>query len=589
MSSGSSNNNNNSNEKLSFTIRLSNGTRWSLELPSLGATVENTTVLHVKQQLSTQQEQEYVSGVPVANLRLIYKGRILENDRVLSDYGILPKATLFVVKSAARSSNASNNSGGGAVSRAPVAAPTSAPPPFNPWGSNSNNNNNAFPQQPPNPEQMQQVLNNPLFQNMLDSNPDFLRNMMQQQMQNNPAMQQVMDANPAMRHMLNDPAAWDQAMQMMRNPAALQQALRSQDLAMSQLENMPGGMAALQNMYQQYQQPLEEATQMGGAATTSSGAGGSSNASSPSDTTAGASGQAMPNPWGSSTSTVRNNNTSGMAGTTTSNAANNNSNPWSSTAAGANNNNNMDFSNANSLLMGAGLGGTGAGLPPTTTITPAQRQQALRMLDNPVLQNAMQQALQQNPEFFRHQLLAQNPALGQIMSPQELDRLMQEMMQPDNMRAMMQMQEQMQNIQFAGASSNNANGSSPANAFGAAAAANPFASGGLDFGSLLSSSGGGPPSQAQPQSPADRYAHQLQSLYGMGFDDEQRNLAALQAAHGNLNRAVDSLLEAAPPAAASAESNNATTAAEGEQTNDDDNNNNTSNEPPKSVNDKKND
>jgi hypothetical protein len=51
--------------------------------------------------------------------------------------------------------------------------------------------------------------------------------------------------------------------------------------------------------------------------------------------------------------------------------------------------------------------------------------------------------------------------------------------------------------------------------------------------------------QQQQQPPAVQYQRQLQSLYDMGFDDEQGNLNALVAVHGNLNRAVDMLIEAA--------------------------------------------
>jgi len=39
-----------------------------------------------------------------------------------------------------------------------------------------------------------------------------------------------------------------QSMEMMRNPAAMQQAMRSQDLQMSQLENIPGGFNAMRRM-----------------------------------------------------------------------------------------------------------------------------------------------------------------------------------------------------------------------------------------------------------------------------------------------------------------------------------------------------
>jgi ubiquilin len=81
---------------------------------------------------------------------------------------------------------------------------------------------------------------------------------------------------------------------------------------------------------------------------------------------------------------------------------------------------------------------------------------------------------------------------------------------------------------------------------------------GMDFTSLFQSlqntqmtGGAGLSSTAtasvSPQNPAERYRQQLRSLYDMGFDDEQQNLSALQAAHGNLNRAVDMLLAGEVP------------------------------------------
>ena len=70
--------------------------------------------------------------------------------------------------------------------------------------------------------------------------------------------------------------------------------------------------------------------------------------------------------------------------------------------------------------------------------------------------------------------------------------------------------------------------------------------------------------QQQPQqSPAERFRIQLRSLYDMGFDDEQRSLAALQQTGGNLNRAVDVLLSGDIPAAVPANTTANTTAASG--------------------------
>ena len=52
-------------------------------------------------------------------------------------------------------------------------------------------------------------------------------------MENNPEMRALMDSNPELRNMLQDPEIMRQSMQMMRDPSAMQNMLRQQDLAMS--------------------------------------------------------------------------------------------------------------------------------------------------------------------------------------------------------------------------------------------------------------------------------------------------------------------------------------------------------------------
>ena len=44
------------------------------------------------------------------------------------------------------------------------------------------------------------------------------------------------------------------------------------------------------------------------------------------------------------------------------------------------------------------------------------------------------------------------------------------------------------------------------------------------------------------QSPAERYATQLEALRNMGFDDESANIRALQQTNGNINMAVERLI-----------------------------------------------
>lgn len=198
-----------------------------------------------------------------------------------------------------------------------------------------------------NPEMMRQVMNSPMMENLMN-HPELMRSMMM----SNPQMQAMMDANPQMRHILNDPSVsfiircvplfrgcldafssrytftcfvlassvdfslffffhvviilspllsvsaqvLRQSMEMMRNPNALREAQRSQDLQMAQLENLPGGFNALQRMFEQVQEPMMEAAQNMGTNGANNGTAASSSAGSaaPSNPT----NTALPNPWG---------------------------------------------------------------------------------------------------------------------------------------------------------------------------------------------------------------------------------------------------------------------------------------------------
>jgi ubiquilin len=145
------------------------------------------------------------------------------------------------------------------------------------------------------------------------------------------------------------------------------------------------------------------------------------------------------------------------------------------------------------------------------------------------------------------------------------------MMDPSNLRSMVQMQQAMQQL----------SGGMPGMM---GIPASPAPAGGLDFSNLLGTSGtrsgitaaapmvnpfmfplmppaasgdGGPAaviggSAAQP-APGQRFRQQLQSLQDMGFTDRSANIRALSSAHGNVNRAIEILLESPPEMADSSE------------------------------------
>merc|ERR1712157_551170 len=88
------------------------------------------------------------------------------------------------------------------------------------------------------------------------------------------------------------------SLEMMRDPSALQNMMRNQDLAMSQIENLPGGFNALRRMYEDIQEPMMDAM-AGSSGTTSSSS--TPTTTQPSSSSSAGVGGAMPNPWSSST------------------------------------------------------------------------------------------------------------------------------------------------------------------------------------------------------------------------------------------------------------------------------------------------
>ncbi|UYV77050.1 UBQLN1, partial [Cordylochernes scorpioides] len=107
-----------------------------------------------------------------------------------------------------------------------------------------------------NPESLRQLMDNPMVQSLLN-NPDYMRQMIT----SNPQMQQIMERNPELNHMLNNPDLLRQTMEVVRNPAMLQEMMRTQDRALSNLESFPGGYNALRRMYTELQEPMMNAAQ----------------------------------------------------------------------------------------------------------------------------------------------------------------------------------------------------------------------------------------------------------------------------------------------------------------------------------------
>jgi len=325
---------------------------------------------------------------------------------------------------------------------------------------------------------------------------------------------------------------------------------------------LPGGFSALRRMYEDVQEPMMDALSSGGA-----NAGGTSSSTSGSNTTqsqnvnSGAAGQAMPNPWArpsSTTSSTNANTNNNRSGNSLAGAAN----PWGN--FGGNGDSNANNGGLPDLMnMGNMMGGNmnGVGQP--------NLEQTIQMLENPMIQQMMNQMMS-NPAMMQtmmdsnpmlRQMREQNPQIAAMMSNPEMIR---SMMNPDNLRAMAQMQSAFGSMGMPGMPAMNTNqqfnpwaggGSNGPTDTGVGGSAGP----GLDFSSLLSqmrAASVSPSSANRPSTtstavvpPEQRYRMQLQSLNDMGFDDNRVNIAALQQTHGNVNRAVDVLLTNPPPPA----------------------------------------
>ena len=110
-----------------------------------------------------------------------------------------------------------------------------------------------------NPDIMEQMMASPMMDSLL-SNPDIMNSMID----GNPQMQELLEQNPELRSMMRDPEFIRQSMEAMRNPSMMREMMRNTDRAMSNIESLPGGSAALHKLYNEVQAPLMDAT-AGGA------------------------------------------------------------------------------------------------------------------------------------------------------------------------------------------------------------------------------------------------------------------------------------------------------------------------------------
>lgn len=476
-------------------------------------TVEkNTTISDLKLKIA-----EKIS-IPASIQRLVYKGKVLKDELTADFYDIQDGHVVHLVKTVQNAAAISTGS--------PVAAPSSTSSPQATQSSQSMSDpfgmgmgglggmggmgmdmNSMQQQMLRNPDMMQSMLNSPMMDQIL-SNPELMSSMMM----SNPQIQALMQANPQMRHALSDPQIIRQQVEMMRNPRMMQEAMRQQDVALSQLENHPEGYNMLTRMYEQMESAHapEPSSARSGA---SPGASASTTPSTVPNTSA------LPNPWGPPPTSSPQGLGAGFPGM-----------------------------GMGGLGQQPGMGMGGMGMPNPSP------EQAMAMMQNPFFQQQMQM-MANNPQMLQQALsmnpaLANNPATRALLSNPEMLR---QVMNPANMQAMLQMQQSMTQLQQAGLippvqGMGGLPGFGPS--FGAPPAGGgvPGAAGGIDFSQMLGGwQPGSVPTTAPTavQPPTERYATQLRQLSEMGFTDETANLRALGATGGNVTAAVERLLSGA--------------------------------------------
>eukprot|EP00914_Ancora_sagittata_P016712 GHVO01033161.1.p1 GENE.GHVO01033161.1~~GHVO01033161.1.p1 ORF type:complete len:410 (+),score=47.25 GHVO01033161.1:118-1230(+) len=366
--------------------------------------------------------------------------------------------------------------------------------------------------------------------------------------------------------MLNNPELMRQTMELARNPTMLQELMRTQDRAMSNLESIPGGFNALQRMYRDIQEPMMSAANEGFGQNPFAALAGNAGGVNPNTPQQGQENRdPLPNPWapssGASTTTSSSTSTAPSTGTT-------------------------------GTTPSAGMFGTPAMQSLMSQMT--QNPQLMQnMLQAPYMQDMMQ-ALSANPELSQ-QMIANNPMFAGNPQMQEQMRTMMPMFMqqlqnpavqnmmtnPRALQAMMQIQQGMQQLQQEApgvpgtgmpgmpampgmpgmpgmptstpsststtSSSTNATSSTPTSAPSTTSA--PMGTGttttpsGDQMGNFMSQMIQMMGQGTLNQPPEERYAAQLEQLTGMGFVNREANIQALTATVGDVNAAIDRLLQ----------------------------------------------
>lgn len=77
----------------------------------------------------------------------------------------------------------------------------------------------------------------------------------------NPQLQQLAEENPEIGHLLSNPHTIREMLEAFNSPAVMQEMIRNHDLAMNNLESIPGGYSALEQLYREIEEPILDAVE----------------------------------------------------------------------------------------------------------------------------------------------------------------------------------------------------------------------------------------------------------------------------------------------------------------------------------------
>ncbi|KAI9304934.1 hypothetical protein BJ944DRAFT_240111 [Cunninghamella echinulata] len=527
-------------ELINIKVRPSTGKLLDVELDL------EWTVYQLKEKIG-----EKMDGVPASQLKLVYSGRILKDDESCSSYKISNGNTIHVVKSKSASTPSTpkdqpvgtkkeSNESTSATTTTTNAATNSNNNNSSGSSNNYNNNNNndnsntstrntstptpslfssggnagglfpgmgdgmfggmgaggpgGMPQM--DPEAMRQMMDSPIMQGLL-SNTDFVRSIIM----SNPQMRALVEENPEIGHVINDPAFLRQSIEMMRNPELMREAQRSNDRALSNIEAIPGGFNHLRRMYSTLNDPLSSVSRPNDTSSDEANErlARQLNVTSVPENTLNT--QALPNPWAAPSGNTN----------TSNNSSNNNNNNNDSIPSAA--------QNPFAALMGAGnplMGSGNSGSP-------------FPMMGFPGIPNSTSN----NNNNSTNTPSAQNQGTGSSNGnvPFWAD--------PNFLQATMRLHQSMMEQRQQGQQGQQDQAFPTTSPFGQNLWGNMFS--GMPSNNNNNNNNNNNASQST-EPPETRFQSQLSQLEEMGFVEKQANIRALLATGGNVDAAVEYLL-----------------------------------------------